>query len=210
MTGIPCNELATCSSAITLKVPLSLNIRSSSNYILASCKLLSRRLPSSSRRIVLSQGCLLLLPRPTLRALYISTISFRRGQVCDYLQATHCFSFYLISALQGTAESSSARDYAKRKEQLDLKEKELNAREAELKRQQDELIASGAIKPKKNWPICYPIVHHDIKGEVTTSLPNHFQTLTNDGCYSVEIRSFHICLPFDINNNSYIAEQHRN
>ena len=58
-------------------------------------------------------------------------------------------------------------DYSKRKDQLDLREKELAAREAELAKTQEELRLSGAIKPKKNWPRCYPITHHDIKGEVS-------------------------------------------
>ena len=57
-------------------------------------------------------------------------------------------------------------DYLKRKEQLDLKEKELAAREEELKKQQEELVKAGALKPKKNWPKCFPITHHDIDGEV--------------------------------------------
>lgn len=50
---------------------------------------------------------------------------------------------------------------------MDLKEKELNAREAELKEQQRKMIADGTLKPKKNWPKFYPITRHDIAGEVT-------------------------------------------
>lgn len=58
-------------------------------------------------------------------------------------------------------------DVLKRQEQLDLKEKELNAKEAELKRQQEQMIADGTLKPKKNWPKCYPVTRHDIAGEVS-------------------------------------------
>ena len=59
-------------------------------------------------------------------------------------------------------------DVMKRQEQLDLKEKELNAREQELKRQQEQMIADGTLKPIKNWPKCYPVTKHDIDGEVKT------------------------------------------
>ena len=49
---------------------------------------------------------------------------------------------------------------------LDLKEKELRAKEAELKKVQEDLRRTGALRPEKNWPMCYPITHHDIAGEV--------------------------------------------
>ena len=29
-----------------------------------------------------------------------------------------------------------------------------------------ELVASGAVVKRKNWPICYPLLHHDIPGEI--------------------------------------------
>ena len=54
-----------------------------------------------------------------------------------------------------------------RAEQLDLKEKELLAREAEIKRKEEELRKAGALVPAKNWPWCYPITHHDIAGDVS-------------------------------------------
>ena len=71
--------------------------------------------------------------------------------------------------LQGSVANGGGdvqMDYLKRKEQLDLKEKDLAAREEELKKQHEELVKSGALKPKKNWPKCFPITHHDIDGEV--------------------------------------------
>ena len=61
-------------------------------------------------------------------------------------------------------------DYVKRKDQLDLKEKELAAREADIKKAEEDLRKAGVLKPKKNWPRCYPITHHDIAGEVQTFL----------------------------------------
>ena len=67
---------------------------------------------------------------------------------------------YLICAQSGAGGLKG------RAEQLDLKEKELNAREAELARKEEELRKAGALVPKKNWPICYPILHHDIAGDV--------------------------------------------
>lgn len=58
-------------------------------------------------------------------------------------------------------------DVMKRQEQLDLKEKELNAREQELKQKQEQMIKDGILKPTKNWPKCFPITKHDIDGEVS-------------------------------------------
>ncbi len=72
-------------------------------------------------------------------------------------------------------------DVLKRQEQLDLKEKELNAKEAELKRQQEQMIADGTLKPKKNWPKCYPVTRHDIDGEV--GLLWSFSPLKPCACY---------------------------
>ena len=71
--------------------------------------------------------------------------------------------------VQGSANGEVQMDYMKRKDQLDQKEKELNAREALLSKQEKDLLASGALKPKKNWPRCYPITYHDIAGDVSTA-----------------------------------------
>lgn len=62
--------------------------------------------------------------------------------------------------------SSGTGGGSNRKDLLDIKEKELAAREAELNRREEELRKAGALVPKKNWPICYPILHHDIAGDV--------------------------------------------
>ena len=73
--------------------------------------------------------------------------------------------------MQGPSSGGGIQmDVMRRQEQLDLKEKELNAREAELKKQQEQMIKDGTLKPTKNWPRCYPITHHDIPGDVSALL----------------------------------------
>ena len=60
----------------------------------------------------------------------------------------------------------------KRVETLDAKEKALAAKEAELKRWEADLRATGNLKPKKNWPFrFFAILHHDIAAEVTLPHP---------------------------------------
>lgn len=66
-------------------------------------------------------------------------------------------------------QSSGTGGGSNRKDLLDIKEKELAAREAELNRREEELRKAGALVPKKNWPICYPILHHDIAGDVSST-----------------------------------------
>ena len=51
-------------------------------------------------------------------------------------------------------------------DRLNLKEKELAAKEVELKKWEEKLKAAGQLKPTKNWPRCFPLVHHDIPGDV--------------------------------------------
>ena len=76
----------------------------------------------------------------------------------------------MSTVLQGPSSGGGIQmDVMRRQEQLDLKEKELIAREAELKKQQEQMIRDGTLKPKKNWPRCYPITHHDIAGDVSSS-----------------------------------------
>ena len=48
---------------------------------------------------------------------------------------------------------------------LRKKEAELAAKEKQLKELEKKLIETGALK-KKNWPRCYPMLHHDIPGEI--------------------------------------------
>eukprot|EP00898_Chlorokybus_atmophyticus_P006907 jgi/Chlat1/7217/Chrsp57S06858 len=58
--------------------------------------------------------------------------------------------------------SKSKADVAKEKE-LRAKEAELKKREAELKKRETE---AGPVKDKKNWPPCFPMVHHDIAADI--------------------------------------------
>ena len=51
-------------------------------------------------------------------------------------------------------------------EDLERREKELAAKEAELQRWEADLRATGGLKPKNNWPVCCPIVYLDIDAEV--------------------------------------------
>ncbi|GAX82412.1 hypothetical protein CEUSTIGMA_g9840.t1 [Chlamydomonas eustigma] len=49
---------------------------------------------------------------------------------------------------------------------LDKREAELRAKEAELRALEQQLKDTGVVLKKKNWPICYPLVHHDIPGDI--------------------------------------------
>lgn len=51
---------------------------------------------------------------------------------------------------------------------LSKKEKELDAKEKRLKELEAELQQAGGLK-KKNWPICWPVVYHDIGEEIPDS-----------------------------------------
>lgn len=41
-----------------------------------------------------------------------------------------------------------------------------------MKKAEDELRRTGALRPEKNWPPCYPILHHDIAGEARPLNPH--------------------------------------
>ncbi|KAL8214140.1 hypothetical protein R6Q57_003589 [Mikania cordata] len=54
------------------------------------------------------------------------------------------------------------------------KERELQARETDLKRREDvRFVFSGIVLEEKNWPPFFPIIHHDIANEI----PIHLQKL---------------------------------
>ena len=59
----------------------------------------------------------------------------------------------------------------KRVDKLSKREAELNAKEEQLKKWEQELRSNGNLRPKKNWPRCWPILHHDIAGDVRVILP---------------------------------------
>lgn len=75
------------------------------------------------------------------------------------------FRVYGTEACALSPPLGAQQDYAKRAAALDRREAELRAKEAEVKKAEDELRRTGALRPEKNWPPCYPILHHDIAGE---------------------------------------------
>lgn len=68
----------------------------------------------------------------------------------------------LLPCLQSNLPSGSPLNV----EDLERREKELAAKEAELQRWEADLRATGGLKPKNNWPVCFPIVYLDIDAEV--------------------------------------------
>ncbi|KAI3682918.1 hypothetical protein L1987_83300 [Smallanthus sonchifolius] len=61
----------------------------------------------------------------------------------------------------------------KKQKELEAKEAELNRREEILTRKEEALARSGAVIDNKNWPPFYPLVHHDIAGDI----PIHLQRI---------------------------------
>ncbi len=59
-----------------------------------------------------------------------------------------------------------AHQVASKEAMLRKKEAELNKKEKELKALEQRLKDNGVVLKKKNWPICYPLVHHDIQGDI--------------------------------------------
>ncbi|KAG2435137.1 hypothetical protein HXX76_007222 [Chlamydomonas incerta] len=66
----------------------------------------------------------------------------------------------------GGAPSTSFGASATTDPALRRKEAELAAKEKQLKELEAKLTAAGATIKKKNWPICYPILYHDIAEEI--------------------------------------------
>lgn len=60
--------------------------------------------------------------------------------------------------------SGASSDVRSREEELARREEALRIREANAAQAQEDALKYG-IK-KKNWPICCPITHHDIAGEI--------------------------------------------
>ncbi|XP_024982954.1 secretory carrier-associated membrane protein 4-like [Cynara cardunculus var. scolymus] len=58
----------------------------------------------------------------------------------------------------------------KKQKELEAKEAELNKREQILRRKEEALAKSGAVIEDKNWPPFYPIVRHDIAGDIPIRL----------------------------------------
>ncbi|KAI4371700.1 hypothetical protein MLD38_010022 [Melastoma candidum] len=68
---------------------------------------------------------------------------------------------------------SNAKDLKKKEKELQTKEAELRRREQEVKRREDAAARAGIVLEEKNWPPFFPIIHHDIAGEI----PIHLQRL---------------------------------
>lgn len=90
-------------------------------------------------------------------------------------------AFDSVPATIAVDREAGSIEALKRVETLDAKEKALAAKEAELKRWEADLRATGSLKPKKNWPSRFcPIAHHDIAAEV----PAAMQGTVTKGYYS--------------------------
>ncbi|KAL0408005.1 UNVERIFIED_CONTAM: Secretory carrier-associated membrane protein 4 [Sesamum radiatum] len=57
-------------------------------------------------------------------------------------------------------------DPRKKEKELATWESDLNRREREIKRREDAVAGAGVPVDDKNWPPCFPIIHHDIANEI--------------------------------------------
>ncbi|KAL7218502.1 hypothetical protein ACSBR2_011709 [Camellia fascicularis] len=67
----------------------------------------------------------------------------------------------------------SINDPKKKEKELAAWEADLKRREREIKRREDTVSSAGVPSDDKNWPPCFPIIHHDIGNEI----PVHAQKL---------------------------------
>lgn len=67
----------------------------------------------------------------------------------------------------------SGKDIKAKEKELQAKEAELKRREQELKRKEDAIARAGIVIEDKNWPLFFPIIHHDIGNEI----PIHLQKM---------------------------------
>ncbi|CAL5359469.1 unnamed protein product [Camellia sinensis] len=67
----------------------------------------------------------------------------------------------------------SMNDPKKKEKELAAWEADLKRREREIKRREDTVSSAGVPSDDKNWPPCFPIIHHDIGNEI----PVHAQKL---------------------------------
>ncbi|KAF5931267.1 hypothetical protein HYC85_032140 [Camellia sinensis] len=58
------------------------------------------------------------------------------------------------------------RDPKKKEKELAAWEVDLKRREREIKRREDIVSSAGVPSDDKNWPPCFPIIHHDIGNEI--------------------------------------------
>ncbi|WIA15216.1 hypothetical protein OEZ85_001894 [Tetradesmus obliquus] len=67
------------------------------------------------------------------------------------------------------AAGADSAGIAAREAALSQKEAALKAKEKELQAREAELSKSGGLGPRKNWPLCFPIIHHDIAKDIPAS-----------------------------------------
>lgn len=76
-------------------------------------------------------------------------------------------------------------DAAAREAAIARKEAELLAREKDLTSREAELRRMGAKFPRKNWPVCFPLIHHDIAGDIPREMQG--QVRLAYWCYLVSL-----------------------
>lgn len=80
---------------------------------------------------------------------------------------------------------AAVNDMAAKEAALARKEAELQAREKDLSSREADLRRAGALQPRKNWPILFPLIHHDIAGDIPQ--PMQHQVRLAYWCYLVRI-----------------------
>jgi len=106
-------------------------------------------------------------PEPASRGF----MSFQKSEDTNNIKsATSAFGAAPGGAFSNSAPGSSSAgatssDIAAREEALRKKEAELAAKEKNLREREKDLESRGGGK-KKNWPVCFPLLHHDIAGEI--------------------------------------------
>jgi hypothetical protein len=64
------------------------------------------------------------------------------------------------------AAAANSAGVAAREAALAQKEAALKAKEKELQKREAELRRNGGMAPRKNWPLCFPVIHHDIAKDI--------------------------------------------
>jgi hypothetical protein len=64
------------------------------------------------------------------------------------------------------AAGADSASVAAQEAALSQKEAALKAKEKELLEREAELRRNGGMAPRKNWPLCFPIIHHDIAKDI--------------------------------------------
>ncbi|KAF6264121.1 scamp family-domain-containing protein [Scenedesmus sp. NREL 46B-D3] len=72
-------------------------------------------------------------------------------------------------AAAAAAATADPAGIVTREAALAQKEAALKAKEKELQERETELRRNGGLQPRKNWPLCFPILHHDIAKDIPAS-----------------------------------------